>query len=533
MDTKTTAREKRPGPGHHKVEDLGTFQPVPIADIKPPSGTTTRSQPISNDVAGLEKPWKRAMKRVRTKLGEEVYSSWFAQMKLEARQDEVLHVSQATRFLKSWIERNYMDELVACCGAEIEGVSRIKIEVRRPGYPAQGAGERTQDKAIPHSGETGIGLPETTEGGAHTQTPVFVDPATQTEVAGFQGSPLDPRLTFDSFVTGASNRLAYAAAKQVAESLMDRPLRYNPLYMHANVGLGKTHLQHAIAWEVKRRFPSARVLYLTAERFRYRFVEAIRSQRAMPFKEAIRNIDILLIDDMEFLQGERTEQEFDHTLNALLDSGRQVVVASANAPSQLEGLDPRMRSRLAGGLVTELGALDYDLRRHILERRAQEKQAADPTFQLPREVIDFLADKLNESARELDGAITRLYAACHLTGTPITIASAEHIIRDLMRGMEPKRIKIDDILKLVSKHYGVSRNDILSQRRHRSVVRPRQIAMYLAKQLTSRSLPEIGRRIGGRDHTTVLHAVRKIGGELDKDLRLKDEIDELKRFLSV
>jgi chromosomal replication initiator protein len=298
------------------------------------------------------------------------------------------------------------------------------------------------------------------------------------------------------------------------------------------VGLGKTHLLHAIAWDVRRRHPSAQVLYLTAERFRYRFVEALKSRDALAFKETLRGIDILLIDDMEFLHGEKTEQEFDHTLNSLLDSGKQVVVASARAPSQLESLDPRMRSRLSGGLVTEICALDYELRLKVLAKRAEEKRAADPSFQLTEDVVQFLASKLTESGRELDGAVTRLYAACHLTGTPITIDTAEHIIRDLMRGMEPKRIKIDDILKLVTKHYGISRNDILSQRRHRSIVWPRQIGMYLSKKLTSRSLPEIGRRFGGRDHTTVLHAIRKIEKELTDNTQLKDELDDLKRLLN-
>ncbi len=469
--------------------------------------------------------WPRVQKRLKTRLGDDVYSSWFASMEVEGQREATLRLSVPHVFLRNWIRTHYVDELLTCCRAEIKDVENIELVVRDASRVSlakaeSNGGERASEGTAARLGAKGFG-------GERDATSLGL-----TRIGDFQGSPLDPRLTFASFVVGTSNRLAHAAARQVSETLLDRPLGFNPLYIHSNVGLGKTHLLHAIAWDVRRRHPSAKVLYLTAERFRYRFVEALKSKEAFSFKENLRNIDILLIDDMEFLQGERTEQEFEDTLNALLDSGKQVVVASARAPAELDSLNSRLRSRLSGGLVTELTPLDYDLRRRILERRVDERRATDPTFQIAPEVIDFLAERLTESGRELDGAVTRLYAACHLTGTPITRENAEHIIRDLMRGMEPKRIKIEDILKLVSKHYGVSRTDILSQRRQRSIVWPRQIGMYLAKQLTQRSLPEIGRRFGGRDHTTVLHAIRKIDGEIAKDQRLKDEIEDLKRLLN-
>lgn len=480
-------------------------------------------------VSGLPRKWERIQKRLKTRFGEDVYSSWFARIEFSSVEDGQLRLTVPHRFLQSWIQSHYMDALLECCQAEIEGVEAIRLSVRQLGAAAGRAARQDGDD---RTAKPGARVVPSSPGGGFNRTAEADIAAGQTEVGGFHGSPLDPRLTFASFVVGTSNRLAYAAARQVGETLLDRPLGFNPLYIHSNVGLGKTHLLHAIAWDVRRRHPSAKVLYLTAERFRYRFVEALKSKEALAFKDSLRAIDILAIDDMEFLHGERTEQEFDDTLNALLDSGKQVVVASARAPGQLDSLNSRMRSRLSGGLVTELSRLDYDLRKRILERRADERRATDPTFQITPDVLDFLAERLTESGRELDGAVTRLYAACHLTGTPITKQSAEHIIRDLMRGMEPKRIKIDDILKLVSKHYGISRTDILSQRRQRSIVWPRQIGMYLAKQLTSRSLPEIGRRFGGRDHTTVLHAIRKIDGELKDDQRLKDEIEDLKRLLS-
>jgi chromosomal replication initiator protein len=283
---------------------------------------------------------------------------------------------------------------------------------------------------------------------------------------------------------------------------------------------------------VKRRARQAQVLYLTAERFRYQFVEALRSQDPLAFKDKFRSIDILLVDDLEFLHGQQTEQEFDHIINALLDGGRQVVVASARAPNHIEKLNDRMRSRLQRGLVTEISSPDYELRLGILDKRMQEKRQLDPSFEVSAAVLELLSERLTDSGRELEGAVTRLHATWQYMRTSITPDIAETIIRDLVHGMEPRRIKIEDILKVVSRHFGVSKGDILSQRRHRSVVWPRQIGMYLAKQLTSRSLPEIGRRFGNRDHTTVLHAIRKIEGELDGNPRLRDEIEALKKLLS-
>ena len=326
--------------------------------------------------------------------------------------------------------------------------------------------------------------------------------------------------------------MAHAGATQVAETVLSDSRGFNPLFVHSSVGLGKTHLLHAIAWSVRRRVPQAQVLYLTAERFRYQFVESLKNQDPLAFKEKFRSIHMLLIDDLEFLHGQQTEQEFDHIINSLLDGGRQVVVASARAPNHIEKLNDRMRSRLQRGLVTEIGAPDVDLRFRILEKRMQEKRQLDPSFEIHRDILELLADRLHESGRELEGAITRLHATWQYMRTPITMDIAETVIRDLVHGIEPRRIKIEDILKVVSRHFGVSKGDILSQRRHRSVVWPRQVGMYLAKQLTARSLPEIGRRFGNRDHTTVLHAIRKIEGELGGNPRLRDELDELKKMLN-
>ena len=472
----------------------------------------------------------RAMLKAR--LGDEIYSSWFKSLEFESFDGRIVKVSVPVKFVRNWIQEHYADHLLACSRIEFATAERVDVTWRQPGSAAQRNGEARAAEAPAVGSQLPQASPQAESPQRNVGFRVPAPPAQRTLAGGLEGSPLDPRYTFDSFVVGASNRMAHAGATQVAETVMLDAPGYNPLYLHSSVGLGKSHLLQAIAWEVKRRSPTAQVLYLTAERFRYQFVEALRSSDPLAFKERFRNINMLLIDDLEFLQGERTEQEFDHIINALLDGGKQVVVASARAPNQIERLNERMRSRLQRGLVTELMPLDHELRLKVLEKRLAEKRAADQSFTLSRDVIELLALRLTENGRELEGAVTRLYATWQYMRTPITLDIAETVIRDLVQNLEPRRIKIEDILRIISRHYGVSKGDLLSQRRHRSVVWPRQIGMYLAKHLTARSLPEIGRRFGGRDHTTVLHAIRKIEGEITKNPHLEGELEELKRLLN-
>jgi chromosomal replication initiator protein len=478
--------------------------------------------------SSIELKWRRIQSRLRAEVGDDVFTSWFGRVELESYDGRVVHVSVPTKFLRNWLQSHYSDKLLACCGTELSGVNRLEFRVRQPHLaPVE------KLKAVPLAKEFAAPrLPQNPPAVPIPLRPVSAPVRDgRTGLEGFEGSPLDPRYTFQSFVVGAPNRLAHAAALQVAESTGEQPLKYNPLYIHARVGMGKTHLLHAIAWEMKQRNPDAKVLYLTAERFMYSFAEALQTRDAPAFKEKLRTIDLLLIDDMEFLQGRTFQQEFCHTLNSMIDGGKQVVVAADCAPLLLESFDARMRSRLSGGLVAELAALDYNLRLRILEKRAAEKMAASPGFDIPADVLDYLATQLTENGRELEGAITRLHAAYQLTGEKVTCDAAETTIGDLIRSKEPKRVKIDDILRVVAKHYGVQRGDLLSSRRNQSIVRPRQIGMYLAKTLTARSLPEIGRRFGGRDHTTVLHAIRKIENLKQQDGTLKDELDSLARML--
>jgi chromosomal replication initiator protein len=465
---------------------------------------------------------------LRARFGEEVYGSWFHLMEFEGFDGRTVRTSLPTKFLQTWIQAHYADSLLECCKAEFAGAERLDIVVREYGA----AGGRSAMAPATNGVGHGRSVRQAEPANSGLRRPALPAPFVPTGVNGFSGSPLDPKYTFGSFIEGNANRMALTVAQQVAADVLDEPRQFNPLFLHSQVGLGKTHLLHAIAWEVKRRLPKAQVLYLTAERFRYQFVEAVRSQDAMAFKEKFRAIDILLIDDLEFMQGEKTEQEFEHIVNALLDGGKQVVVASARPPAQLERLNDRMRSRMQRGLIVEIGEFDEELRLKILERRVQEKRTADPGFEISGAILKLLADRLTESGRELEGAVNRLYLTWQLTRAPITLDAVEGIIRDLVLGIEPKRIKVEDILRIVSRHFAVSKADILSDRRHRSVVRPRQIGMYLAKQLTSRSLPEIGRRFGNRDHTTVLHAIRKIDKEIGDNPHLKEEIEELKRQLN-
>ncbi|HWB47288.1 MAG TPA: chromosomal replication initiator protein DnaA [Hyphomicrobiaceae bacterium] len=471
----------------------------------------------------------RAMLRAR--LGEDIYSSWFHAIDFDQFDGRTVRATVPVAFLKTWIQRNYAEALLDCCAIEFKGAKRVEVVVREPGGTQAAAGGAQQPPATPPPGKTAAA----SEGpGTGPRRPAIapVPAMARTHVNGFEGSPLDPRYTFDSFVVAPSNRMAHAAATQVAETVMAEGRGFNPLYLYAGVGHGKTHLQHAIAWEVKRRAPQARVLYLNADRFRYHFVDAIKSHDALAFKERFRAVDILLMDDLHFM-GEKTEQEFEHIINAMLDGGRQVVVAAPRPPAQLEHLNDRMRSRLQRGLVMEIGPLDEDLRLMILERRIKERRKDDPTFDIPAEALKLLAAQLTQNGgRELEGAVNRLHLHWQVMRTPVTVDIAETIVRDLIQGIQPPRIKIEDILRVVSNHYSISRHDILSERRHRSVVRPRQVGMYLAKHLTSRSLPEIGRRFGKRDHTTVLHAIRKIDKEVGENPSLRDEIEALKRQLN-
>ncbi|KQQ25413.1 chromosomal replication initiation protein [Methylobacterium sp. Leaf123] len=479
----------------------------------------------------LPAAWTRVKRRLRAELGEDVFASWFARLELENVEGGVARLTVPTRFLKSWIESHYIDRVLTTFRAEADGVSRIEVGVRGPSAPVRpsaGVPAKSNATSGPLTRLHAIATPAALQGPGPMIETEIASPRGDSAGVDLNGAPLDARLSFANFVVGRSNALAHAAAERIARSDSDGAL-YNPLYVHAGVGLGKTHLLHAAGHAAREA--GRRVIYLTADRFMYGFVNALKTQNALAFKERLRAIDLLILDDVQFIQGKSIQTEFGHTLNALIDSGRQVVVASDRPPTELEALDERVRSRLAGGLVVEIGGLDEGLRASILSARLDAVRQSHPNFEVSPAVSAYVARAITANGRDLEGAVNRLLAHATLTGAPVTVETAETAIRDLVKNREPKRVKIEDIQKLVASRYNVSRSDILSERRTAAVVKPRQIAMYLSKVLTLRSLPEIGRRFGGRDHTTVLHAVRKIEKQIGEDAVLGDEVELLKRML--
>ncbi|WP_051631241.1 chromosomal replication initiator protein DnaA [Afifella pfennigii] len=470
-----------------------------------------KEQIVADGDAGegdFQEGWTRVKKRLKVELGDDVFSSWFSRIDCEGVVAGVVTLSAPTQFLKSWIKSHYNDRLVALWKEEIGEVRRVEV-VRRSALKMPAQVKLVSAEAAP------------------PLAPVQTEPAEDCSA----GSPLDPRLTFASFCEGASNDVAYRAARAVAAAPEGSTPLYNPLYIHAGVGIGKTHLLQAIAHESRQINRQRRVVYLTAERFTSQFVTSLRDRTALDFKEMLRSTDILLVDDMQFLTGRSTQQEFCHMLNALLDSSRQVVVASDRAPGELEGLEERVRSRLKGGVVVGMGRPDVQMRRKILEMRYGAARERDPRLLIPEVVLDYVAQMVVSNGRDLDGALNRLVCRAQFSDHPVTVEACELAIADLIGDREPKRIRIEDIQKVVARHYNVSRQDLVSARRTRTVVKPRQIAMYLAKTMTPRSFPEIGKRFGGRDHTTVLHAVRKIEGMVGADQKLSDEIELLRRLL--
>jgi chromosomal replication initiator protein len=486
------------------------------------------------DMAGsneAERIFERVRAQLKARLGSEVYSSWFGRMKLAEASKGVVRLSVPTAFLKSWINGHYHDVIAELWREDEPDLLRIEIVVRSATRPMRQPIEAEADTARKPARPTQTALGSGTIGNGKAEAPVSArapggSPAPEFR-QGVLGSPLDQRYTFQSFVEGASNRVALAASRAVAESNS----RFNPLFLHATVGLGKTHLLQAIAAEALKQNPKSRVVYLTAEYFMWRFATAIRDNNALTLKEQLRDIDLLIIDDMQFLQGKSIQHEFCHLINMLLDSAKQVVVAADRPPSELESLEPRVRSRLNGGVALEMSAPDYTMRLGMLKMRHASAKAEDASIDISEEVLTHIARTISGSGRELEGAFNQLLFRQSFE-PQLTIERIDEILGHIYRSGEPKRVRIEDIQRVVARHYNVSKTELLSNRRTRTIVKPRQIAMYLAKVMTPRSLPEIGRRFGGRDHTTVLHAVRKIEDLTGSDNTLAQELELLRRLIN-
>ncbi|OLP57536.1 chromosomal replication initiation protein DnaA [Rhizobium rhizosphaerae] len=483
---------------------------------------------------------------LKTQVGPEVYASWFGRLKLHSMSKSVVRLSVPTTFLKSWINNRYLDLITSLFQQEDPDILKVEILVRsatrgaRPGIETDAAapGLPLQGEAQPAPAQPRRATSQPASLGQHAsailpgsaaQIPPRPAPAGSPSGPLF-GSPLDTRYTFDSFVEGSSNRVALAAARTIADAGASA-VRFNPLFVHSTVGLGKTHLLQAIANAAISGPRHSRVVYLTAEYFMWRFATAIRDNDALSLKETLRNIDLLIIDDMQFLQGKSIQHEFCHLLNMLLDSAKQVVVAADRAPWELESLDPRVRSRLQGGVAIEMEGPDFDMRMEILTRRLEVARQEDPSLDIAPEILTHVARSITASGRELEGAFNQLLFRRSFEPN-LSIERVDELLGHLVNAGEPRRVRIEDIQRVVAKHYNVSRQELVSNRRTRVIVKPRQIAMYLAKALTPRSFPEIGRRFGGRDHTTVLHAVRKIEELIAGDSKLSHEIELLKRLIN-
>ncbi|MEO0931212.1 MAG: chromosomal replication initiator protein DnaA, partial [Pseudomonadota bacterium] len=323
-------------------------------------------------------------------------------------------------------------------------------------------------------------------------------------------------------------RLAHAAARRVAEG---GPVTFNPLFLYGGVGLGKTHLMHAIAHELKQRSPELNVLYLSAEQFMYRFITALRERKMMDFKQLFRSVDVLMVDDVQFIAGkDSTQEEFFHTFNALVDGQKQIIISADRAPGEIKDLEERIKSRLQCGLVVDLHPTDYELRLGVLQSKVEFYASQYPEVKIADGVLEFLAHRITTNVRVLEGALTRLFAFASLVGREITLELTQDCLSDVLKASD-RKVTVEEIQRKVSEHYNIRLSDMIGPKRVRNYARPRQMAMYLAKHMTNRSLPEIGRRFGGRDHTTVMHGVRKIEELKALDSQIADDLELLRRAL--
>jgi chromosomal replication initiator protein len=464
---------------------------------------------------GSSGDWNRVLGRMRREVGETAYRSWFGSMTVERIAGGEGVIAVPTRFLRDWVTTHYADRLLALWHSENQSVRRISFIVD----PRHAHGERAPSIAketVPEAGRATAEFAPTETGGAPDIT----------DDKGLS-APLDPRLTFDNFIVGKPNELANAAARRVAEACVApvHSVPFNPLFLYGGVGLGKTHLMHAIAWHVRNHAPARKVIYLSAEKFMYQFIRALRFRSTMDFKEQFRSVDLLMIDDVQFISGkDSTQEEFFHTFNALVDQNRQIVISADKSPSDLD-IEERMRSRLGWGLVADIHPTTYELRLGILESKAEQMG-----LQPPQKVMEFLAHKITSNVRELEGALNRIGAHTQLVRRDLTLENVQELLQDLLRANE-RRVTIDEIQRRVAEHFNIKMAEMTSSRRARVVARPRQVAMYLAKQLTQRSLPEIGRKFGGRDHTTVMHAVKKVEELARGDRAFAEDVELLHRML--
>ena len=444
---------------------------------------------------GIDVSWPKITSELKKSLDKDTFQNWIKPIYFESHIDTSLTLSVPTRFLRDWIIKNYASVIKKAYMDQGHSIDKLAVLVKE-----------NNKRIIPG-------------------TEVIYEDKDDDEDTYYDdiSAPLDPKFTFDNFIVGKPNELAYAAAQRVAQSEV---VSFNPLFLYGGVGLGKTHLMHAVAWNIKKRNPKKNVVYLTAEKFMYQFIKALRFKNIMSFKEQFRSVDVLMIDDVQFIIGkDNTQEEFFHTFNTLIDKKRQIIISADKSPADLDGLEDRLKSRLGWGLVADIHPLTYELRLGILQAKAEQK-----SLPLNHEVMEFLANKITNNVREMEGALNRLAVHASIQESAISVDLVKDVLKDLLR-TNSRKITIDEIQKKVVEHYNIKLSDMHSPRRSRSVARPRQVAMYLAKSITTRSLPEIGRKFGGRDHTTVIHAIKTIEEIMVNDPNLAEDIELLTRIL--
>ena len=438
--------------------------------------------------------WENIHNELKKEFGLVAYKSWLIRLKIIGFTPKgELFLSLPTDFLKDWVVNHYSKYIENLCKNNFKQVRKVEIVVNN-NQEFSNLREFQNNEIFDFNDES--------------------------------SSPLDPRFTFKNFVVGKSNELAFAAAKRLSES---HSVSFNPLFLFGGVGLGKTHLMHSIAWNIKEKDPKRKVVYLSAEKFMYEFVKSLRFKDTMAFKEKFRSVDVLMVDDIQFIAGkESTQEEFFHTFNSLFGQGKQIIISGDRAPTDLDGLEERLKSRLSFGLVGEIHKANYELRLSIL----QTKIDPEVKVNIDQEIMKFLARKISSNVRELEGALRRLVMHSELVNRPINLDLAQQLLHDLLKAND-RKITVEDIQKKVANYFNIRFNDMVSVRRSRIVSRPRQVAMYLSKTYTPKSLPEIGRMFGGRDHTTVMHAIKKIQELCKMDPSFAEHIKVLKRNLEL
>ena len=450
-----------------------------------------------NNFASEELDWQQIQSEMKNKLGLEIYESWLKKISFLEEHNNYLLLSVPTRFIRDWITSRYLDQILKIIKLYKKDIIRIEFKII----------DQKVDKDLKDT--TNI---ENTQ----NENVSFI------KDSYLQYNRIDPNKRFDNFITGSSNKLAYEASLKVTETIS----HYNPLYIYGGVGMGKTHLLNSIGFEMKKK---NKVMFISAERFMYQFVKSIKSNDMVKFKEYFRNTDILLIDDIQFISGkEAMQEEFFHTFNALLDKGSQIIVSADRAPNKLMRIQERIKSRFSGGLVVDIQKPDLELRKKIVQKKTEElNNLYSDQLQVSKEIQDFISNEISGSVRELVGAVNRIVSFSRIYNKVPNLPETKVVLKDLLNISENK-VTIDLIQTIVCKFFKISKNEMLSSRRSRYLVRPRQTAIYLTKILTSKSLPEIGREFSNRDHTTIIHSVKTIEKIKEKDPEMVDNINKLK-----